>query len=142
MTVGEGMRAVRLAQPVRPTLKALVGEASQALALMDQPRLEELAVACQALNRYAEPGFLQSLTVEERSRLAEEARQALGEMAVFARVLEATRANLKVMHRLRELRMKPVVYSERQARGSDTRTDGAAEPGSTELETEFGYGHD
>lgn len=109
----------------RPALKAFVSEAAQALTLMDQPRLDELADACRALNRYGEPEYLQSLALEERARLIEEAQQALGEMAVFARVLEATRANLKVMHQLRELRMTPIVYSEWQARGC-----GAAECGS------------
>jgi hypothetical protein len=129
---------MRLAQPVRPALKALVGEASRALALMDQPRLEELAAVCKALNRYAEPEYLRSLTVDERARLADEARQALSEMAVFARVLEATRANLKVMHRLRELRMRPVVYSERQARGCEAMECGYRTRGSVES----GHGHD
>ena len=38
-------------------------------------------------------------------------------MAVFARVLDATRANLNVMNRLRELRMGRLEYSERQVRG-------------------------
>jgi hypothetical protein len=33
-------------------------------------------------------------------------------MAVFARVLEATRANLSVMHRLRELREGRLEYRE------------------------------
>lgn len=125
MTVAEGMQAPG------PALKALVGEATQALALMNQPRLDELADACRALNRYAEPGYLQSLKLEERARLAEEARQAQGEMAVFARVIEATRANLKVMHRLRELRMKPIVYSERQARGCETAECGSGTSGSS-----------
>ncbi len=123
-------------QTVRPGLRALVAEASRALARMDQPRLEELAEACRALNRYAEPAYLQSLTLEERRRLAEEARQARGEMAVFARVLEATRANLRVMRRLRELRMKPIVYSELEARGCgamERRAGGWVESG---------YGHD
>lgn len=129
MTAAEGMRTPR------PALKALVGEATQALALMDQPHLDELADACRALNRYAGPGYLQSLTVEERARLAEEARQALDEMAVFARVIEATRANLKVMHRLRELRMKPIVYSERQALGCADAECG------TSSSMESGHGH-
>jgi hypothetical protein len=38
-------------------------------------------------------------------------------MAVFARVLEATKANLKVMSRLRELRGGRLEYGEAQARG-------------------------
>jgi hypothetical protein len=36
-------------------------------------------------------------------------------MKVFARVLEATRANLNVMNRLRELREGQMEYGERQA---------------------------
>ena len=47
----------------------------------------------------------------------EQAREAAADMAVFARVLDATRANLHVMNRLRELRMGRLEYSERQARG-------------------------
>jgi hypothetical protein len=39
-------------------------------------------------------------------------------MAVFARVLEATRANLNVMNRLRQLRGERLEYSERQMRES------------------------
>jgi hypothetical protein len=37
---------------------------------------------------------------------------ATGDMAVFARVLEATRANLNVMNRLRELRAGRLEYRE------------------------------
>jgi hypothetical protein len=132
LTTAEPMRGVD------PGLKALVAEASQALARMDRARLEELAGACQALNRYLEPACLQSLSREERAALAEEARQARGEMAVFARVLEATRANLQVMHRLRELRMKPIVYSEPEARGCGEIGRRAGAGGSAES----GHGHD
>jgi hypothetical protein len=78
-----------------PELKQIVSEASRALALLDADRLEELARACQALNR-------DHLDRAERAR---DARDAAGGMAVLARVLDATRSNLKVMHRLRELRM-------------------------------------
>jgi hypothetical protein len=84
---------------VRPDLKALVTEATQALARLDPERLEELALSCQALNRDLAP-----VDVKERARLEREARKAREEMAVFARVLQATRANLHVMERLRNLR--------------------------------------
>ena len=57
------------------------------------------------------------MTAEERSALARQAREAAADMAVFARVLDATRANLNVMKRLRELRTGRLEYSERQARG-------------------------
>lgn len=108
-------------RPVRPALKALVMEASRALAALDAARLEELAVSCQALNK-----ALSSMDAGERKLLeAGEAREAEGEMAVFARVLEATRSNLKVMERLRELRQCDfgrIEYSERQARGCMTES--------------------
>lgn len=93
-----------------PELKALVVEASQALARLDAARLEELAVSCQALNRE-----LAGSGREERARLAREARDAAGEMAVFGRVLEVTRNNLQVMNRLRELRMGCAEYNEPEA---------------------------
>jgi hypothetical protein len=38
-------------------------------------------------------------------------------MATFARVLEATRANLNVMNRLRDLRTGRLEYTNRQMRG-------------------------
>ena len=91
----------------RPKLKALVVEASKALARLDAGRLEELAQMCEALNREQPP-----VSAEERERWAREAREAVGEMAVLGRVLEATRTNLKVMQRLRELRTGLIEYRE------------------------------
>src|SRR5262245_52668330 len=86
-------------RPAHPELRQLVSEASRALATLDANRLEELAHSCQALNRN-----LALKTTAERTALAREARQAAGDMEVFGRVLEATRANLRVMRRLRQLR--------------------------------------
>ena len=102
-----------------PELKALVAEASQALARLDSARLQELALSCQALNR--DSG---SLDGRGRKDLARQAQDAAADMAVFARVLDATRANLKVMNRLRELRAVRLEYSERQARGGMEAEDG------------------
>lgn len=96
----------------QPELKELVVEASQALARLDAARLEELALSCQALNRE-----LSAAGAEERARLGRQAREAAGEMAVFARVLDVTRGNLNVMNRLRQLRAGRLEYSEPQARG-------------------------
>jgi aminopeptidase N len=93
---------------VHPELKKLVVEASQALARLDAARLEELALSCQALNRDVKPTGAEGYTA-----LALEARDAGGEMAVFARVLEATRSNLEVMNRLKELRTGRLDYRER-----------------------------
>ena len=90
---------------VSPELRQMVAEASQALALLDAPRLEELADACLAFNR--------ELTVApslRRMELAAEARAAVPGMAIFERVLEVTRANLQVMQRLRDLREGRLEY--------------------------------
>ena|ERR1700728_4420961 len=95
-----------------PELKELVAEASLALARLDAPRLEELALSCAALNRALVPA-----DPEERKKRARQARDAAADMAVFSRVLDATRANLSVMNRLRELRAGRLEYSEQQARG-------------------------
>jgi hypothetical protein len=91
----------------RPELKEFVVEASKALAHLDADRLEELALSCQALNRALVP-----VDADQRAALAAQARNALGEMAVFARVLEATRANLNVMKRLQELRAGRLEYGQ------------------------------
>jgi aminopeptidase N len=93
-----------------PKLRELVVEASQALARLDAERLEELALSCQALNR-----DLAQADGEARAALAAESRAAVGDMAVFARVLDATRANLHVMNRLRELREGRLEYGRPQA---------------------------
>jgi aminopeptidase N len=92
---------------VHPQLKELVVEASRSLARLDADRLEELALSCQALNRNLAPA-----SREERATLARQAREAAGDMATFARVLEATRANLNVMNRLRELRAGRLEYGQ------------------------------
>lgn len=92
-----------------PRLKELVAEASRALARLDADRLEELALSCQALNR--------ELTPANRARhieLAQQSRAAASDMAIFSRVLDATRANLNVMNRLREMREKRIEYSDRE----------------------------
>jgi hypothetical protein len=82
-----------------PNLKELVVEASRALAHLNAERLEELALSCEALTR-----TLGVSAGRDGAALADRAREAVGEMAVFARVLDATQANLNVMKRLRELR--------------------------------------
>lgn len=96
------------ARRANPELKELVMEASRALARLDAGRLEELVLSCQALNR-----GLGTLNAEGRAELARQAEEAAADMAVFARVLDATRANRNVMNRLRELRAVRLEYSER-----------------------------
>jgi hypothetical protein len=100
-------------------LEELVIEATRALARLDVARLEELALSCQALTRMPLP-----TTGKEHEAFGRKARAARREMAVFARVLEATRANLKVMERLRELRAGTAGYSElSEGSGSFSRRD-------------------
>jgi hypothetical protein len=86
-------------------LKTIVAEASVALARLDAHRLEELALSCQALNRDQA-----SATWDEHLELGRQSKEAAGEMAVLARVLEATRANLDVMNKLRALREGRLEY--------------------------------
>ncbi|WP_420239891.1 hypothetical protein ACOBR2_10115 [Telmatobacter bradus] len=93
-----------------PELKNMVVEASRALAQLDADRLEELALSCQALNRELTP-----IPNGLQARLTRQAREAAVPMEVFSRVLDATRANLRVMHRLREIRMGQIEYGERAA---------------------------
>ena len=96
----------------RPKLKELVVEASRALTRLDANRLEELALSCQALNRDLVQSDWLHGDAADRKSLALECKEAEGDMAVFARVLEATRANLNVMNRLRELRVGHLEYRE------------------------------
>lgn len=87
---------------IDPELKQVVREASRALALLDANRLEELGCACRALR--CDP--------MDATELRRQARAAAGEMAVLARVLDATRANLQVMNRLKDLREGRNSYAE------------------------------
>jgi hypothetical protein len=96
----------------RPKLKELVVEASRALALLDADRLEEMVLCCQALNRDLAQSDFAQVEASDRALLAEECKEAEGDMAIFARVLEATRANLNVMNRLRELHTGQLEYRE------------------------------
>lgn len=105
----------------QPALKALVVEASQALAHLDAGRLEELTLSCQALNRDLNRGF-RLVNPAERAALLQEGREAQAEMAVFARVLDATRANLSVMYRLRELRQGQLEYAAPRVRAAATES--------------------
>jgi hypothetical protein len=95
-----------------PDLRELLIEASRALAQLDASRLEELALSCEALNRVFEDS-----EVEGRVKLSGQARKASKEMEVFARILDATRDNLGVINRLRDLREGRRGYGERQAQG-------------------------
>ena len=90
---------------LNPELRELVVAASLALARLDADRLEELALSCRALNR-----DLAGRTDDERADLLRQAHDASSEMAVFGRVLEATRSNLDVLNRLPERKRGGLEY--------------------------------
>jgi hypothetical protein len=100
------------ARRVHPELKQLVVEASRALACLDAVRLEELAFSCQALNREGP-----QTGAERRIDCIRQAKEAQRDMEVFAQIIAATRANLNVMNRIRELRKGRLEYGEREAHG-------------------------
>ncbi len=86
-------------------LRQLVAEATHALARLEVGRLEEMALCCEALNRDGRWS-----AIADRAELVRQAQDAAGEMAVFARVLEATRSNANVLRRLEELRAERLEY--------------------------------
>ncbi|HVZ83747.1 MAG TPA: hypothetical protein VG893_08730 [Terracidiphilus sp.] len=94
------------AQPVRPEMKEILLEASRALAHLDADRLEELALCCQSLNKSAAGAGVAGLEAMKR-----EVQEGLRELELFGHVLDATRANLRVLRRLRELRFGQVEYT-------------------------------
>jgi hypothetical protein len=94
----------------KPELKQVVAEASRALAQLDSARLEELALSCRALNRE-----MADSSAEDCAQFALQAREAAEEMAIFAKVLDITRANLNVIQRLLDLRAGRLEYAERPA---------------------------
>jgi hypothetical protein len=96
-----------------PELRELVVEASLGLARLDADRLEELALSCRALNRDLPPR-----SDLERSEWVRQAQEAQPELAVLGRVLEATRANLEVMNRLRDRGGSDLEYAELPARAA------------------------
>jgi hypothetical protein len=103
-------------QPARPELKMLVAEAARSLAKLDAERLKELALSCEALQSDQPLGGRQ-LTLCEL-------HEAKRDMAVLAKVLEATRTNLSVMNRLRELHASRMEYSACHESGSHAKEVG------------------
>ncbi len=112
----EGMRELNLAREDLE-IREVVVEASRALAQLDANRLEELALACEALIRRRGPVDVARDSRTYDGTLVRQAREAAGDMKVFGGVLEATRANLTVIRRLRRSKDGPMEYSESQARG-------------------------
>lgn len=86
-------------------LKELADGALHALARLDAERLERLAIACGAFRRRQAAG-----NVREGKAQSWDAGEAVCAIAVFARVMEATRGNLSLMNRIRALCSGPLEY--------------------------------
>ena len=85
-------------------------EASHALAHLDADGLEEMALSCATLIRDADKSGAM-----RRTQYKSGPEESLQEMAIFASVLEATRANLNVMRRLRQADSAQLEYGPAQA---------------------------
>src|SRR5215472_10775367 len=84
--------------------KDLVVEAVGALARLDADRLEEIAEWCGSLSRGASGGAA-------RPASSETGPEGLRcEMAALARILEATRVNMNVLRRVKEVRSSAIEY--------------------------------
>jgi hypothetical protein len=92
-------------QSRRLKLREIANQASEALALLNADKLEELAHSCHAVKWEFE-----SLNHAGPGNLVREALDARRDIVVFARVLEAARMNLQVLYRLRDPRDERVGY--------------------------------
>ncbi len=95
----------------QPHMRDIVLEAARSLAHLDAARLEELAVSCDVLNRE-----LHRADTRGKELLVREVLDSRREMALLASVLEATRANLRVLRHLSAMQAGSVEY----APGADT----------------------
>jgi hypothetical protein len=89
----------------QPGLKSMLAEATLALAHLDAERLEEMALSCAALVRAVHWN-----QCEAKNPCEAGFGEGLQEMAIFARVVEATKANLRVMRKLSEVRATQIEY--------------------------------
>lgn len=88
---------------MRPHLKTLVQEAAQALSALKADQLEDFAHACQAINR--------DLSLETKHAYTCELLAARKEMAALAKILDVTRANVRVIERIRLMRTNRLEYA-------------------------------
>lgn len=86
-------------------LTRIAREASRALTLLDADHLERLARTCDGMTAVCRKGW------GRRSPFVASGAPQLGrELAGLSRILDATRANLAVMERLRDLREGRLEY--------------------------------
>jgi hypothetical protein len=82
----------------QPALNEILAQAAQALASLEADRLEEMALYCE------------ELLYQPEACVELDGENAVQEMAIFGRVIEATRTNLNVMRRIREVRAAQLEY--------------------------------
>ena len=112
---------------LHPALRAIVIEATEALARLDADRLEELVLNCQKLKREISPHPEVFNASTASSLLAQGINPAQPhlhlhsscdnplEMAAFSRLLSLTRENLSVLTRVRIQQDAQLEYSDREA---------------------------
>jgi hypothetical protein len=93
-------------EQLRPgvALRSIVREATASLIAMDAEKLEELALCCADLNR----------ELRETGQMADAVlamREARSDMELLGRVLQETRANLRVISRLRVTRLRDANFA-------------------------------
>jgi len=93
---------------VHPELRELVADAASALAQLDAKRLEELALTCRELCDRSTHGEA------ETAGIYRQAQEASRKVTLLGRVLDATRANVRVVKQLRDSRGQQSGYEERQ----------------------------
>ncbi|WP_263359559.1 hypothetical protein [Acidicapsa ligni] len=135
--------AIEWQEQLRPgiALRAIVRQATAALASMDADRLEELARCCVDLNRELQQSGLVSPVdlVAETSNLHHDFKndldEASGDLRVLERVLHATRSNLTVFSRLHVLRIQQAQQKIEDGAGLLMETGGRNRQG---IEAEYG----
>lgn len=93
---------------LHPELRELVAEAASALAQLDAERLEELALSCRMLHCDCS-----NYSKAEGAEMYRQAQEASREVALFGGVLDATRANIRVVKQLRNSRGSELEYEGR-----------------------------
>ncbi len=84
----------------------LLQEATDALVRMDADRLEELVRCCEDLNRQQQASPRKVATALANRATVRQMQEELASLAVMGRLLEETRANLRVLTHLHVLRLK------------------------------------
>ncbi len=103
---GREMQAI-VGGALRLDLREVVADAAAALAKLDADRLEELALSCRMFHCDCQNSKADGVETYRQ------AREISKEVALFRGVLEATGANIRVLHQLRDRRGNELEYGRR-----------------------------